>query len=265
MRKSPRPITDQEAEEVARRFEAGELRQRIAEDIDRDCSVVTKILKKQGIELPSGRGGSLSSAEEAELTRRYLDGEVLKSIAQAFSMSSQTVVKIAMRNGAPSRRNSTGHRGLGEEEKAKLTTAWRGGASMSELSREQNLSLPVIRRCLLDQGVSADELATRRGGKRSEHRSRSMTEDGYWRVHLPLGDPLYQMADSLGYVYEHRLVMALHLGRLLLPAETVHHKDGDRANNLPENLEVRTGAHGKGQAMICADCGSRNIVGAPLS
>jgi HNH endonuclease len=45
---------------------------------------------------------------------------------------------------------------------------------------------------------------------------------------------------------EHRFVMQNHLGRPLLRTETVHHKDGNRANNAIENLELKAGNHGKG-------------------
>lgn len=52
----------------------------------------------------------------------------------------------------------------------------------------------------------------------------------------------HHLADYRGYAYEHRLVAESKLGRRLLPGEQVHHIDGRKDNNHPDNLEVMASA-----------------------
>jgi hypothetical protein len=50
--------------------------------------------------------------------------------------------------------------------------------------------------------------------------------------------PWHPDANADGWMYEHRFVMEKKIGRRLKPEEVVHHDDGDRANNHPENLTL---------------------------
>lgn len=85
---------------------------------------------------------------------------------------------------------------------------------------------------------------------------------GYIEVKIYPDDPYYPMANKAGYVMEHRLAMARSLGRLLLPLEIVHHKNGVKTDNRIENLELAVrsshikthhlNGNNKGQCIVCS-------------
>ena len=62
----------------------------------------------------------------------------------------------------------------------------------------------------------------------------TIDKDGYRLLFVPN----HPFANSSGYVREHRLVMEKVLGRYLTPFEVVHHKDKNKLNNSPDNLEL---------------------------
>jgi hypothetical protein len=77
----------------------------------------------------------------------------------------------------------------------------------------------------------------RERGERTLHRP-----SGYWLVKVPTNDPMATMRNAQGYVREHRLVMADHVGRPLGPDEHVHHRNHDRGDNRIENLDLLSDA-----------------------
>lgn len=77
---------------------------------------------------------------------------------------------------------------------------------------------------------------------------RIVTTQGYICIKLQPEDFFFPMVHVNGYVFEHRLVMAKHLGRCLQPWELVHHKGvkfpkgsiENRQHNVWENLQLVT-------------------------
>tara|TARA_R100000951_G_scaffold55657_2_gene46776 strand:+ start:104 stop:568 length:465 start_codon:yes stop_codon:yes gene_type:complete len=59
---------------------------------------------------------------------------------------------------------------------------------------------------------------------------------GYVRVY----SPDHPRSDKTGQLYEHTLVMEHIMGRYLVKGENVHHKNGIKTDNRPENLELWT-------------------------
>jgi len=75
---------------------------------------------------------------------------------------------------------------------------------------------------------------------------RRIDKGGYISIWVDKDHPMVSMVRArtlsngagYGYIPEHRLVMALHLGRPLLSSEVVHHKNGIHDDNRLENLEL---------------------------
>ena len=63
---------------------------------------------------------------------------------------------------------------------------------------------------------------------------RRISYQGYVMVKMPS----HSASDSNGYVREHRLIMEKQIKRQLNPSEVVHHINGLKQDNRPENLRL---------------------------
>ena len=90
---------------------------------------------------------------------------------------------------------------------------------------------PVSLQCCHCNGIRGEKNHNWKGGW-------YLDDNGYKILKLQRDDFFYSMTDGRGYTPEHRLFMAQHLKRCLLPWEIVHHKNGIKDDNRLENLQL---------------------------
>lgn len=185
----------------------------------------------------------------------YEGGAFVASLAERYGVSTGTVRKYLRERGVTIRKRGHGLDGptrlkLQGERLASAVRDYEAEMSLVDVARKYGVTRHTMRRALERAGTD----------RRSYRQLRVRRPDGYVLIWVAPDDPMRVMGQSRrGRVFEHRLVMARHIGRPLLPTETVHHRNGVRDDNRLENLELRQGKHGYGQAWRCCDCGSLNV------
>ena len=135
---------------------------------------------------------------------------------------------------------------------ARMVDLYRTGSSLLEVGRILGCSHNTVRAALAAAGESVRPPGGQvRNAGTCGVWGRRIASNGYvvWYAWVS-GENRYTS------ILEHRLIIAWLLGRPLSKAEEVHHRDGNRANNEPRNLELRVSPHGAG-ATHCPHCGGQ--------
>jgi len=247
-------ITEEMRAEILSAFESGEDPHAIAKRHGISYKRLFKITSAAGLHR---RRNKLSEDDEQEVVRRYEANDLLTSIARDFGCCKDTVKNIARRHGCEPRAEGGQLRRYTAEEKSQMESWYDSGMSQDEIARRVGASQAAVSRYLRSTGRYGYRASA--GKNASRYKNGRIFIHGYVYLLVEDGDPFASMRNSMGYVAEHRLVMAQKLGRPLARSETVHHINGDKTDNRRRNLQLRQGNHGKGIVLKCNQCGSHDI------
>lgn len=222
---------------------------------------VSRVLREAGIEARlGGQHHRFTREQVAVLAEEFRAGASLTRLAEKHGGNPVTVRNALRRAGIDTDRK---HPEFWTPERIQwLREQYEGGRTLRSIAGEIGYSAVAVGRRL--RHLYPEQMA-HGAAHHSWKGGRTKNADGYTLVTPTPEEAALCPPMANGYVLENRLVMARALGRPLLPTETVHHIDLDRANASLGNLQLRQGNHGKGAVFQCQACGSHDVLAVPLA
>lgn len=243
-------------------YESGQSIYDIASNIGRVPQSVHRVLVRRGIQLRN-KGGrphrELTATQKRHAIQLYQDGRNVPAVAKEFNCGVHLVSDALRGAGIELRKIGQQPYRPSPAARERIVSLYKSGVRVSGIAATTKHGAETIARILRESGVEPESGPRTGPDSPGWKGGRVRTGGGYIGVYVDRDDPLRVMATRDGYVPEHRLVMARALGRPLEKHETVHHLNGIRDDNRLENLQLRSGRHGKGVSMRCLDCGSHNV------
>jgi len=177
--------------------------------------------------------------QEQDISNRYKTGTRTTSLRNEFNCSAWLIRDIAKRYGARIFGKGNRNREFTVEEVKKMKDLFLSGASQFEIGKHLGVHQVIISRVLKANGIESIKRLPAKGENHGSWKGgRVKLDGGYVGITYPFDGPFASMRNRMGYISEHRLVMAQKLRRPLVKGENVHHLNGIRDDNREENLEL---------------------------